>query len=116
MRPNFLMLSCPVTFADGSIGILYGTDEGLQIRYCATWWRAWLGYLAQSSLLRASLDTSLDLVVIDRVRDPSALMRAAELEYTTRGMRIPRCQQARSDGAAICPPTMGNAVQHVALL
>ncbi|MGV3635456.1 MAG: hypothetical protein ACO1NY_13990 [Pseudorhodoplanes sp.] len=115
MPPTFLVLSCPVRFTDGSIGTLYGANDGLQIRDCATWWRAWLGYLMQVALLRASFDVSLDLVVIDRASDPSALVCAAEREYRTRGMPVPRLQHERNDGDAICPLTMRGALRHGAL-
>lgn len=115
MRPTFLVLSCPVKLADGSIGVLCGAADGLQIRHCATWWGAWLGYLTQVALLRASPDIWLDLAVIDCVRDTSALMRAAEREYTMRGMSIPYYHQERNESDGIPSPTMGIALQHGAL-
>jgi hypothetical protein len=102
MRPTFLVLSCPLKLADGSVGMLSGTSEGLQIQYCASLWLAWVSYLTQIALLRASADISLDLAVIGPEGDVSDLVLAAEREYESRGMPIPLCRQIRTeDGVGI---------------
>jgi hypothetical protein len=110
MQPVFLVLSCPVKFADGSIGMLRGTADGLQVQHCATWWRACVSYLTQVALLRASADISFDLAVIGRARGLSDLVLAAEREYRSRGMRIPHCELIRAeDGVrtSAMPATLG---------
>ncbi len=102
MRPTFLVLSCPLKLSDGSVGMLSGTAESLQIRYCATLWLAWVGYLSQIALLRASADIALDLAVIGSARDASDLVRIAQREYESRGMSVPTCRQVGTeDGVRI---------------
>lgn len=102
MRPTFLVLSRPLKLANGSVGMLTGTADGLQIRYYAVRWLAWIGYLTQIALLRASADISLDLAVIGPAKDASDLIRAAEREYESRGIPIPPCRQVRTeDGVRI---------------
>jgi hypothetical protein len=114
MRPTFLVLSCPVKCADGSVGMLSGTADGLQIRYCTTLWRAWVSYLTQIALLRASADMSFDLAVIGRAGDLSDLVHAAEREYTSRGMRVPHCEQVRAEDG-VRTPAMSTPLEATAL-
>lgn len=109
MRPTFLVLSRPLKLADGSVGILTGTADGLQIRYSATRWLAWVSYLTQIALLRASADISLDLAVVGPEEDVSDLVLAAEREYEIRGIPVPSCRQVRTKDGVRISETAGPA-------
>jgi hypothetical protein len=101
MRPTFLVLSRPLKLADGSVVTLTGTADGLQMRYSAARWLAWIGYVTQIALLRASADISLDLAAIGSAKDVPDLLHAAEREYESRGMPIPLCRHIRAEDGGL---------------
>jgi hypothetical protein len=115
MRPTFLVLSRPLILADGSVGMLSGTSEGLQVQSCASLWLAWVSHLTQIAFLRASADILLDLAVIDTEGGVSDIVLAAEREYESRGLPIPLCRQIRTDEDGIGISALPAALQRRAL-